>query len=130
MLACEKMEKEIEKSKKADETTLNRRNKKRYQELVAGKELELNKQLTRFKTRQESILIGIQTKWQVELEKERKKTLHDNINLSKESETKLTNATIVCVQTRPDKSIKKSIFGSHTKSNYDGIEKKFNVSIK
>jgi len=128
MLQCEKVEKDLERIKKEDDQTLKRRQKKARQELVSGKEMELKKKLINFKTRQETLLIEIQKKWQSKLEEERKKTLHDNINTVKENEKSITHGKIEAVNAKPEKGVGKSIFGAKTKTNHHKIDKKFDVS--
>lgn len=98
--------------------------------MIAGKELEQKKKLTRFKTQQEAILIEIQKKWQAKLEVERKKTLHDNVNITKENDKAIVNAKITAVAKRPKQSVGKAIFGAKTKSNNDKILNKFDVSTR
>lgn len=129
MLSCEKLEKELNRIKLEDERVLERRNKKMEQDLINGKELDLKKKLINFKTQQEQKLIEIQKKWQSKLEVERKKTLHDNVLQTKENERNIVDAKIIAVQSKPTKSVNKGIFGPKVKSNSDGIEKKFNVSM-
>lgn len=128
MLQCEKVEKDLERCIREDEQTLKRRQKKARQELVAGKEQELKKKLVNFKTRQETILIEIQKKWQTKLEEERKKSLHDNIVTLKENEKTIVHAKIDAVNAKPQKGVGKAIYGPHTKTNSDKIDKKFDVS--
>jgi len=90
--------------------------------------MELRKKLVRFKTQQETILIEIQKSWQDKLEVERKKILHDNVQVVKESERAICDAKIEAVMKKPEKGIGKAIFGPKTKTNSTKIDKKFDVS--
>merc|ERR1712224_361654 len=78
------------------------RNKKAYSELVKNEEEKFKKQLNVLKVNYEKKLAVKQKKWNENMEKERKRNFHDNVNLNKEIDKKASEQTILAHNASPN----------------------------